>query len=277
MIDVHVHLHPPRLSRAIRRWFAERSDWDVGVHESEPEAVAAALLRAGVERFVFCSYAHKPGMARELNAWLAATSRELEGYGLPLGTMHFDDASYLADVRDALDDGCIGLKIHEDVQRCAVDDPRFDPIYAEIAGRGGFVLAHVGPIPWEYPRDTGLARVTAVLEKHPNLTFVVAHFGAPDSSGYLSLMDRHPRLYLDTTMFFARESPIGSGFAVAVSAVAAHAGRILYGTDFPNVPYPYESERAGIERLGLAPDALRAILGGNAAALIASALERIGA
>src|ERR1700691_2889240 len=69
MIDVHVHLHPPRLFAAIRRWFAERSPWVIE-HPTDPQIVAERLRGYGVERFVFCSYAHKPGMAAELNAWL---------------------------------------------------------------------------------------------------------------------------------------------------------------------------------------------------------------
>ncbi|MGH7682824.1 MAG: amidohydrolase family protein, partial [Vulcanimicrobiaceae bacterium] len=66
VIDVHAHLHPPRLFAAIRRWFAERSSWRL-THPTEPADVAAALRAHGVERFVFCSYAHRPGIARSLN------------------------------------------------------------------------------------------------------------------------------------------------------------------------------------------------------------------
>src|SRR5476651_1161917 len=138
MIDVHTHLHPPRLFAAIRRWFAERSDWQLE-HPTEPAVVASALRAAGVERFVFCSYAHKPGMARELNAWLAQTSREIGGYGLPLGTVHLDDPDYVGDLRAALDDGCIGLKIHENVQQLAIEDDRFAPVFSLLEEREGFV------------------------------------------------------------------------------------------------------------------------------------------
>jgi hypothetical protein len=66
-IDVHTHLHPEWLARAIRRWFAERSDWRLQ-YPTDPDWVAAFLALANVERFVFCSYAHKGGLARELNA-----------------------------------------------------------------------------------------------------------------------------------------------------------------------------------------------------------------
>ena len=45
MIDVHTHLHPPRLTAAIRRWFAEHSTW-VLRHPTEPREVARLLREA---------------------------------------------------------------------------------------------------------------------------------------------------------------------------------------------------------------------------------------
>src|SRR3979409_2772485 len=75
VIDVHTHLHPPKLFAAIRRWFAERSPWVLN-HPTEPREVARTLHEHGVERFAFCSYAHKPGIARDLNGWLCATARD---------------------------------------------------------------------------------------------------------------------------------------------------------------------------------------------------------
>ena len=55
-IDIHTHLHPERLFRAIRKWFAERSDWKLE-YPTEPELVADFLRDHGVERFVYFSYA----------------------------------------------------------------------------------------------------------------------------------------------------------------------------------------------------------------------------
>jgi predicted TIM-barrel fold metal-dependent hydrolase len=261
MIDVHVHLHPPRLFAAIRRWFAERSTWELQ-HPTEPAAVAETLRAAGLERFVFCSYAHKPDMARELNAWLAVTSREIGGFGLPLATVHLDDPDPLGDLRRALDDGCIGLKIHEDVQRLAIDDPRFTPILAEIAERAGFVLVHVGPIPWAQDTRDGPARVLGVLDRHPDLRVVVAHFGVPDHARYIAAMPRYPNLFLDTTMAFARDSPLEAHATRAQVEAGAH--QIVFGSDYPNIPHPYDADRHGLEALGIDERALRAITAENA-------------
>ncbi len=210
MIDIHTHLHPPRLFAAIRRWFAERSAWDLSVHPTEPQAVADVLRAAGVERFVFCSYAHKPGIARALNAWLGQTSRALGRFGVPLATIHLADPDPLDDLRTALEDGCVGLKLHEDVQRLSVDDALFDPLYVELASRRAFLLVHVGPIPWRAEPNSGLARVQRVLARHPLLDVVVAHLGVPDTRGYFALMDVAPHLHLDTTMVLASGSPMSA-------------------------------------------------------------------
>jgi predicted TIM-barrel fold metal-dependent hydrolase len=261
LIDVHVHLHPPRLYAAIRRWFAERTTWSIE-HATEPAAVAAALRAAGVERFVFCSYAHKTGMARELNAWLAQTARELDRYGLPLATVHLDDSDPAGDLATAFDDGCIGLKIHEDVQRLAVDDPRFDPIFATVAEREGFVLAHIGHVPWSNDTNDGPARIARVLDRHPRLRFVVAHFGVPDWAGYAAVMPQRPNLFLDTTMAFTADSPLFAGAGRAF--VESIGDAIVFGTDYPNIPHAYGSDFAGLEALDLDPATLRKIARENA-------------
>jgi len=262
MIDVHTHLHPPRLFAAIRRWFAERSPWPLAHQPTEPHAVARVMREHGVEKFVFCSYAHKTGMARELNGWLAQTARELGPGAFALGTVHLDDPDPAGDLRAALADGCIGLKVHENVQRLQLDDPRFDPVLAEVAAAEGFVLVHVGAIPWSLETNDGPRRVAEVLARHPALRVVVAHFGVPDSARYLAHAAGEPRLFLDTTMVFAQASPMHA--ALDRDAIARGSGQILYGTDWPNIPHPYDSELHGLRALGLDPAALRAITSENA-------------
>jgi predicted TIM-barrel fold metal-dependent hydrolase len=260
MIDVHTHLHPPRLFAAIRRWFAERSDWRIE-HSSETPDVVHALREAGVERFVFCSYAHKPGMARELNAWLAQTSRDIGGYGLPLATVHLDDPDYIEDARIALDDGCIGLKIHENVQQLAMEDERFDPVYSLLENRDGFVLVHVGPVPWHQDTNEGPKRVARVLDRHPRLRVVVAHMGVPDTRDYFAMIPRYPNLFIDTTMAFASDD---LRTTVTGAEIEAASGAIVFGTDFPNIPYPYDADKRAIEKLGLSDTARAGIFAGNA-------------
>jgi uncharacterized protein len=265
MIDVHTHLHPPRLYAAIRRWFAEHSDWKIE-HSTEPTIVAAELRAAGVERFVFCSYAHKAGMARELNAWLAQTSRDLNGYGLSLATVYLDDPDHLEDLRIALDDGAIGLKIHENVQNQAIDDPRFAPVFEVLAKREAFVLVHVGPVPWHQDTNGGPRRIAGVLDRHPGLRIVVAHMGVPDTRDYFAMVPRYPNLFIDTTMAFASKD---LRTPVTAQEIERASGAIVFGTDYPNIPFPYDADKRIIESLGLSDTARAAIFAGNARRLSA--------
>ncbi|MBS1954200.1 MAG: hypothetical protein JST89_08440 [Cyanobacteria bacterium SZAS-4] len=58
------------------------------------------------------------------------------------------DVDYVDYYREALQNGCIGIKIHEDVQQLSIDHPQFDPIHKLTAEHQGFVLVHTGHIPW---------------------------------------------------------------------------------------------------------------------------------
>lgn len=269
MIDIHTHLHPPRLFKAIRRWFAENSDWNL-THPTEPEVVAESMRQFGVDRFVFCSYAHKPGMARELNSWLAATARELNRYGLPLATVHPDDEDRAAYYKEALLDGCIGLKIHEDVQKFEIDDPRLDPIHELTAAHNGFELVHVGPIPFKSDTNRGAQRVRKVLEKHPELSIVVAHLGVPDTMEYLELTREFPRLFIDTTMALSVKSPLRA--TIDTDKLAPFSQNILFGSDHPNLPHPYEDEVNAVKNLDMDDRLKDQIFDGNARKLLAAHL-----
>jgi predicted TIM-barrel fold metal-dependent hydrolase len=265
LIDIHTHLHPERLALAIRRWFNENSDWNLK-HPFDTQAVVDALRANNVERFVFCSYAHKPGIARGINQWLAQTAREIDRYGMPLFTVHLDDADCLEDAKRAIEDGCIGLKIHEDVQSLQIDDPRFHSVYEQIEKIDGFVLAHMGPIPWRLEPEIAVRRVESVLAAHPKLKIVLAHMGAPDTEKYLDILAEHEGLYLDTTMAFS--SVNGLRYVVNVDAIEKNSAKILFGTDYPNVPYAYDCEPNVLRSLGLSDQALLSILGENARKLL---------
>ena len=249
-IDVHTHLHPPWLAAAIRRWFAGRPGWQFQ-YGTEPEEVARFLAEQDVERFVFFSYAHKPGLARELNAWLHETARRLPA-GLPLGTLHPGDPDVLAVAEEALERyGFKGFKFHINVQRFYPDDRRLWPVYERLLARGGVLLIHVGSAPWPNEYD-GFPRFERVMTMFPELRVIVAHMGQFETRRHLALMERCPNMYLDTTAAMAAESPIfrdrpGAGPADVTDAdLVRWQDRILFGSDFPNTPHSYDLERRPI-------------------------------
>jgi predicted TIM-barrel fold metal-dependent hydrolase len=249
-IDVHTHLHPEWLSAAIRRWFVGRPGWDFQ-YGTEPEWVARFLAEQDVERFVFFSYAHKPGLARELNAWLHQTARRLPA-GLALGTVHPGDPDVVEVAEEALDRyGFKGFKFHINVQRFHPDDPRILPVYERLLARDAILLIHVGSAPWPNEYD-GFPRFERVMTMFPELKVIVAHMGQFETRQHFQLMERCPNMYLDTTAAMAPQSAIyreahgASARDVTDADLVRWQDRILFGSDFPNTPHSYDDERRPI-------------------------------
>ena len=138
-----------------------------------------------------------------------------------------------------------------------------------LAEAGTPVVVHAGsgPLPGSH---TGPGPFGAVLARHPRLTAVVAHLGLPEYADFLDLADRHDRVYLDTTMvgtdFMQRFAPLPRELLPRVRDLGL-AGRILLGSDFPNIPYPYAHQLEALAALDLGDDWLRAVCWDNTAAL----------
>ena len=265
--DAHTHLHPPRLFAAIRRWFDEHSDWELR-GPTEPDAVVAALRAAGVERFAFFTYAHRAGMARELNRWIRDTAARFPD-GVPLGTVHAGDDDPAALVDEACGAwGLAGLKLHTQVQRFHPDDPRLWPVYARLVELDRVLVIHVGTGP-HTNEFTGLARFERVLQRFPTLRASICHMGAFETRAALQLLDRFPNLHLDTTMAMTQASLPFTGIDPAVvqdADLVRYADRILFGSDFPILPYPYEEERRDLWARDLPPAVYQRIFHDNAQA-----------
>ena len=84
----------------------------------------------------------------------------------------------------------------------------------------------------------------------------------------LALAERFERVHLDTTMFATDFTEQFAPFDRAdLPRLAALRDKVLLGTDFPSIPYPYAHQLAALHRLDLGEDWLRAVLWGNGARL----------
>jgi uncharacterized protein len=264
-IDVHVHLHPEGLATATQRYFA-RENWH-NAHPFDPAVVATTLAARGVERFCFFSYAHKPGIARSINRWVAETAARLPG-SVPLGTLHVDDTDLAGLTREATDElGLIGFKFHHSVQRFHVDDARLVALYERAEAEGLVFMLHIGTMPYRDP-FTGAAHLERVLERFPQLRVCVAHLGAFETERFLGLAERFPHVYLDTTMAL---TPLATPYvgadpdAVSNAQLVRYQDRIMLGSDFPLIPYDYDEERSWAWKRGLPVEVQRKIFYDNAA------------
>ncbi|MGE5830497.1 MAG: amidohydrolase family protein [Micromonosporaceae bacterium] len=272
LADIHVHFLPPRMLRRVWAYFDEAGplvgiSWPIIYKWSDAERVEH-LRAMGVRVFTALAYAHRPDMAADLNAWTLDFARQTPDC-LPCATFYPEPG--VADyTRAALDRGARVFKVHLQVGGFDPADPLLDAVWGVLAEAGVPVVVHAGSGPVANVH-TGPEPFAAVLRRHPRLLAVIAHLGAPEYTQFLALAETHERVYLDTTMAFTRFFEAMAPFPQAELARLRElglAGRVLLGSDFPNLPYPYAEQLAALAALDLGEPWLRAVCWHNAASLL---------
>jgi uncharacterized protein len=203
LIDIHTHFMPPNVLAKVWAFFEDGRGpaglpWPIYYRRPEPERVA--LLRAfGVRRFGALLYPHKPEMATWLNSWAAGFAARTPD---ALHTATFFAEPGAGDyVAEAIGAGARLVKAHLQVGGYDPRDDLLDPVWGLLAEARVPVVVHCGsgPTPGRY---TGPGPMAEVLARHPRLTAIIAHLGAPEYAEFLGLAGRYPGVYLDTTMAF---------------------------------------------------------------------------
>ncbi|MEF9905190.1 amidohydrolase family protein [Streptomyces sp. P9-A2] len=268
LVDVHTHFMPERVLRKVWAYFDELGpltggvEWPITYRQEERER-AELLGEFGVAAFTAMLYPHKPGMARWLNDWAVGFARRTPGC-LHTSTL-FPEPGAESLVRGAVEAGARVFKAHVQVGAYDPADALLDGAWGVLAEAGVPVVIHCGsgPAPGKY---TGPEPIARVLARHPRLRLVVAHLGMPEYEDFLDLAERYPEVRLDTTMAFTDFAERMAPFPRrALPRLAGLGDRILLGTDFPNIPYPYLHQLHALERLGLGSAWLRAVCHDNAA------------
>ena len=252
LFDVHVHFLPPRIQAKVYAQFDQAGpkigrEWPIRYRGSHEERVEQ-LREFGVRRFSALPYAHRPGVAAYLNEWARDFAAEVPEC---LWSATFYPEPGAADqVAELIGAGVQIFKLHAQVGEFRLDDPLLDEAFGLIEDAGTPTVIHVGsgPVGNEF---TGPQHLERLLHRHPRLTAVVAHMGAPEYAEFLALVEDHEHTRLDTTMvfteFFDAEAPYPDDL---LPRLADLGDRVLFGSDFPTIPYPYLEQLAGLARLG---------------------------
>ncbi|MDH2424100.1 amidohydrolase family protein [Sphaerisporangium sp. TRM90804] len=272
VVDVHVHFLPERMERRVWHHFDNGGPlvgqgWEIRYRLPREERVAR-LRAMGVRWFTALAYAHRPGMARSLNDWTLDFADATPGC-VPSATF-FPEPGVLDDVRAALERGARVFKVHLQV---GAFDPRhedLEPVWGLLAEAGVPVVVHASSMPVP-GRCTGPGPIGDVLARHPGLAVVVAHLGMPEYEEFLDLAERYANVRLDTTMAFTdfaeRTAPFPARHRPRLRDLGL-AGKIVLGSDFPTIPYPYAHQLHALTRLDLRDDWLRAVCWDNGRRLL---------
>ena len=146
-------------------------------------------------------------------------------------------------------------------------DPLLTGVWGLIADADLPVVIHCGSGPTP-GRFTGPEPVAEVLAQFPSLRLIVAHMGTTEYLDFLDLAERYENVGLDTTMSFTDFAEADSPYPRdALPRVEALGDKVFWGSDYPNIPYPYAHGIESLIRLGLGDAWLRKVLYTNAAQL----------
>ncbi len=269
MVDIHVHAMPERLQRAVWRYFDQLDEPPWPIHRrGSSDDLLDHLAATGVTAHTALAYAHQPGMLPWLNdhtLGLAERRRQV----VPTFTI-FPDDDVDDEVAAALARGARVCKVHTQVGRYHLSDPRLATTWRRLADHGVLVLAHVTAVHGVDGGEEfcGIGRLGSLLDDHPDLRVVVAHLGMPEFDDALSLAEQAPdTVLLEPSMALHDGDHLRQSFTPRqLARLGDHWDQVVFGSDFPSIPHDLAAQVRGLARLDLDPPRWRAVLHDTATA-----------
>jgi predicted TIM-barrel fold metal-dependent hydrolase len=259
-IDTHVHVFPEKMFEAVWKYFVARG-W--GFHEQYVEQIRQTLAAHGVTRAVAMNYAHKAGVSRSLNRFMEDLGRS-DTMFLPFASVYPDDGDFRETVDHAIDSPHLyGFKFQPLVQRFDVNHPVLDYLYEKCLERDFPITMHIGsgPVADEL---VGIGHFRELMRRFERLRICVAHMGWTEFDEFLSMMDDHPNMFLDTAVINITDHRIDTAYPIATERLLRHADRVCFGSDWPLVHYDYQTALDSVKRFGFSSDVYQNVMGGNA-------------
>lgn len=226
IFDIHVHIFPHKIAQKASDSIGEFYD---GIHMHGNGTLECALEMmdgAGITAFAAHSVALTPHNVTRINEFILSAKQTVGDRLIPFAAMHPDMEDVQATVDGIVAQGFRGVKIHPDMQKFAVDDPRVAPMMEAIAGRLP-LLIHCGDHRYDFD---GPRRILNLHANFPKLQIICAHFGGwGEWDNALELLPGHEGLLFDTSSSLYKWPAEKATEAVHRFGVE----NMLYGTDYP--------------------------------------------
>lgn len=250
--DFHAHIFPDKLADK-----AAGSIGDFYGVEITRSASVERLLKeeaaAGVTRCVVSNSAVTAKQVHNINTFLSEAAKAHPSF-IGFGSIFPGMDGAEEELDRMLELGLVGVKIHPDFQKLAIDEPHCIDTYRAIAKRGMPVLFHMGDNRYDFSSPE---RLTNLLRQVPDLRVVAAHFGGWNA------WQRSLRHIQPENVMYDTSSSLGMTDRDMILRLIETIGpeRLMFGTDFPMWSPKEEIER--FLSLGLDQQTNEAILYGN--------------
>jgi len=225
---------------------------------AEPAEVLAAMDAAGQQRALLFAMQEPHGEYRAANDEVLAACAASDGRLMALARVAPGVNGAVAEARRALDAGAVGVKLHPRSDAFTLPDPVVDELAGLVGERRGVLLFHAGRgIP-----NLGEAALE-LAAAHPGVRIVLAHAGISDLGAIANAVGDAHNVFFDTAWWQV------SDLIALFSEIAP--GQILHASDMPYGPGMFAAwaDLRLATAVGLGEDAVRSIMGGQLARLVA--------
>jgi len=265
ILDAHVHIFPEGIFKSVWKWF-DKYGYPIRYRLDAAELLNFLLLH-GVGHVIALQYAHKPGISQGLNQFMAEICNQFSPKVTGMATVFPGEKGVKDILKKAFSIGLKGVKLHSHVQCFDMNSKDMDIIYDLCSSENMPIVIHAGREPnspaYSYAPYLlcSAEKLERVIKDYPDLKICVPHLGTDEYLEYKQLIEKYDNLWLDTAMVLTDYFPNNKPFPLN----EMRTERIMYGSDFPNIPFAWDRELKQIEKSGLSDHILKQILGKNAA------------
>ena len=170
--DIHCHIFPDKIARKASKAIGDFYGIEMACDGTRDRLIESAK-KSGVTKMLIHSVASNASQVEHINDYIAESVRLYPDLFSGFATMHPDYENIGDEVKRAVKIGLLGIKIHPDMQKFAIDDKKAYPIYEAIEGRLP-ILVHTGDDRYNYSHPSMMAKV---MKDFPKLEVIAAHFG----------------------------------------------------------------------------------------------------
>ncbi|MBI4340162.1 MAG: amidohydrolase [Chloroflexi bacterium] len=208
------------------------------------------------------------GRVQNRNVWTCDLARADPRLFAFIGVDAVMDGETMAkEVHEKRKQGARGIKLHPEVQRISINDPRLYPAYRAAQEEGMIILTHTGAFRGTDGSHAHPSMGADVLRTFPNLKLILAHLGGGIyQKEALQVADAFPQVLFDCcgSVRLRQGGPSDDEMAALFRRFGVH--RILFGSDWATGDPTPDVER--IMKMPLTEEERRMVLRGNAETLL---------